>query len=378
MRIIWVSHKSGPGGAESSLVEAVAALSDRGHEQHVVIPRAGPLREAVEPHAEWHVIPHNPWVAHRVQPLVGLKWQAYNRTVGAPAIATLSAALDADLIVTNTITVPSGAMAAQRAGIPHVCFVREYGREDHDLRFLLSKRLSMRMMRRWTGLFLFNSEALRQHYEPAIGRAQARVVRAAVEIPDDRAAGAVGPQDRFRLVVVGTKQRGKGQVDAVRVVPMLLERGCDVELELVGAEIGDYAQELRRIAAQAGVTSRVQFVEQTSDPYSHLARASLALVCSRSEAFGRSTVEAMKFAKPVIGAAAGGTRELIRDGWNGLLYTPGDVEGLADLIERMYRQPDQLRVMGLRAMDWATRSFDSVKYGADLEDALSQVRRAGT
>ena len=57
-------------------------------------------------------------------------------------------------------------------------------------------------------------------------------------------------------------------------------------------------------------------------------------MCSRAEAFGRVTVEAMKLGLPVIGAARGATPELVRDGWNGLLYAHGDANELAGKIDR--------------------------------------------
>lgn len=38
------------------------------------------------------------------------------------------------------------------------------------------------------------------------------------------------------------------------------------------------------------------------------------LVCSRSEAFGRVTIESMMSSNPVIGANTGGTKELIIEG----------------------------------------------------------------
>jgi glycosyltransferase involved in cell wall biosynthesis len=43
-------------------------------------------------------------------------------------------------------------------------------------------------------------------------------------------------------------------------------------------------------------------------------------MCSRSEAFGRVTIEAMLRKKPVIGYMAGGTSELIEEGVTGFKF----------------------------------------------------------
>lgn len=61
----------------------------------------------------------------------------------------------------------------------------------------------------------------------------------------------------------------------------------------------------------------------------------LELICSRSEAFGRVTIEAMLHSIPVIGANSGGTPELIIDKENGLLFQYGDIDELVDKIETL-------------------------------------------
>ena len=56
-------------------------------------------------------------------------------------------------------------------------------------------------------------------------------------------------------------------------------------------------------------------------------------MCSRSEAFGRVTVEYLRRGRPVIGTRSGGTPELVEDGVTGFLYEPGDCTALAHRIE---------------------------------------------
>jgi glycosyltransferase involved in cell wall biosynthesis len=111
----------------------------------------------------------------------------------------------------------------------------------------------------------------------------------------------------------------------------------------------------------------------TDDPYSYFASSDVALMCSGCEAFGRVTVEAMKFGKPVIGSRAGGTRELIRDGWNGLLYEPGNPEDLAAKISRLSDHRQLLAQMGVNAKAWSHSTFRPDQYGSQLEKAFQEV-----
>jgi glycosyltransferase involved in cell wall biosynthesis len=175
--------------------------------------------------------------------------------------------------------------------------------------------------------------------------------------------------------MVARRRRSKGQQDAIAAVGRLARAGVDVELELVGAADPDFDAELRRIATDSGAGERVRFIDPHPGHLAHLARADMALTCSRSEAFGRSTVEAMKYGKPVIGAAAGGTEELVHREWNGLLYAPGDVAGLARCIERLADDRPAAQAMGERGRAWALRTFNGDIFATELEDAFASVQR---
>jgi glycosyltransferase involved in cell wall biosynthesis len=152
---------------------------------------------------------------------------------------------------------------------------------------------------------------------------------------------------------------------------MLARRGVGARLELIGRERPDYGELLRRLAREGGVLDRVEFRPFTDDPHGHVAAADVALVCSR-EGFGRVTVEAMKAGRPVVGADCGATPELIRDGWNGLLYRPGDAADLAAKLEGLWRDRARLQSMGFNARAWSRETFSLDRHVPDLLAALSE------
>jgi glycosyltransferase involved in cell wall biosynthesis len=95
-------------------------------------------------------------------------------------------------------------------------------------------------------------------------------------------------------------------------------------------------------------------------------------MCSRKEAFGRVTVEGMKAGKPVIGANSGGTKELIKDRYNGFLYTFGDYHELAEKVKYLCQHPDEARQMGENGKQWALEKFNIEHY---TEEVLTVLRR---
>jgi glycosyltransferase involved in cell wall biosynthesis len=248
-------------------------------------------------------------------------------------------------------------------------FLHEFGLEDHEMRFHYGRRASLAFMRRNADRVLVNSSALHTYWARRLGDAKVRHVRYAVEVPP-RPPDELNAGSPFRLVLVGARKRSKGQQDAVAAVNLLVAEGLDVELDLIGSELEEGFDEQLRAGASERALERIHFVDFQEDPFQLVANADVGLMCSRSEALGRVTIEAMKLAKPVVGAAAGATPELVRHGWNGYLYQPGDPADLARWIRPLYDDRDTARAMGRRGQGWANETFNGDVYGRDLEAAL--------
>ncbi|MDN6088956.1 MAG: glycosyltransferase family 4 protein, partial [Enterobacterales bacterium] len=62
-----------------------------------------------------------------------------------------------------------------------------------------------------------------------------------------------------------------------------------------------------------------------------------------------SVLEAMSFAKPVVGGNIGGIPEQIRDRQEGRLFEPGNAEQLAGILDELAQNPDDARALGERA-----------------------------
>jgi len=77
---------------------------------------------------------------------------------------------------------------------------------------------------------------------------------------------------------------------------------------------------------------------------------------SRRENFPLAVLEAMRAGKAVIASAAGGTGEMLRDGIDGLLAPPCDVDALSRLMLELSRDCALRRRLGRRALS-ASRKF---------------------
>lgn len=113
------------------------------------------------------------------------------------------------------------------------------------------------------------------------------------------------------------------------------------ELDLVGE--GPLEPALRSQATELGIGERVHFLGYQPDPAGTLARAQIFVLASRSEAFPRSILEAIRAGLPVVASDVGGVSEAVIPGINGLLVPPQNPQALRTAIGRLlasaaYRQ----------------------------------------
>ena len=105
-----------------------------------------------------------------------------------------------------------------------------------------------------------------------------------------------------------------------------------------------------------------------------LAQADAFLLCSRNEAFGRVTAEAMFSAKAIIATNTGETPRLVEDETSGLLYEPGQIDRLMIQIRRLMDEPALRQSLGQRARARATEMFRSDRTVARLHRLLERIK----
>lgn len=268
------------------------------------------------------------------------------------------------LVLTNTMTIPSHAIAAKLLGVPHYWMVREFGKDDHRLWFLLGHHRTIRVINRLSASVICNSHAVEQALlaiEPTMRTSVVHpVVDAPLGTPTERLPG-----DRLRAVLVGYFSQAKGQRLAIEAIAVARDSGVDIELTLVGS--GRH-KPLREFARSLGVEDLVSINGPTPDLGPHWSASHVGLMCSQCEAFGRVTVEAMRAGLPVCGTASGGTPEIILDGVNGLLSPPGDAKALAANLMALESDEGLRRRLAASAPD-TTRRFQRDRH----DDALATI-----
>jgi glycosyltransferase involved in cell wall biosynthesis len=182
---------------------------------------------------------------------------------------------------------------------------------------------------------------------------------------------------RWHLLYVGRIDARKG-IDLA--ILALGELPKEAGLTIVGGGDDGYLDELKRLAREIGVSSRVSFtrVAHRSLPAIY-ADADVVLFPVRwREPWGLVPLEAMAVGTPVVASGRGGSGEYLKHGENCLLADPDDGAGaLARSIDRLAGDADlrsRIYAGGLRTSGrFSAQSFD-VAVERLLEQALNERR----
>ena len=84
-------------------------------------------------------------------------------------------------------------------------------------------------------------------------------------------------------------------------------------------------------------------------------RCSFLIAPSRSEGFGMVAVEAMACSKPVIATKVGGLKEIVIDGYNGLLVEKNNPNDLREKILELINNEDLRKILGKNGREFSKK-----------------------
>jgi glycosyltransferase involved in cell wall biosynthesis len=158
---------------------------------------------------------------------------------------------------------------------------------------------------------------------------------------------------------IGRLEEVKGFHHLIRALARIRERTAPIKLVIAGPEF-NYGQQLRKLVAEMKIEDKVIFYGPVDgrEKLEALAATDIAIVSSIYEGFSIFLLEAMAAGKPIIATKTGVAQELIKDGKNGFLISPGNVEELSERIIEILNNNQVSSLMGqesrntVNAFDW--------------------------
>ena len=153
----------------------------------------------------------------------------------------------------------------------------------------------------------------------------------------------------YHLLYTGRMTRGKGLIEMVEALAVLVQAGEDVVLDLVGwPEKGDNVlEEMKQVAARLKVANRVTFHgPKAAGPelYAHYRESDIYVIASKtSEGFPRTIWEAMAHSLPVVATRVGSIPDCVQDA--ALIVEPNSTRELVGALRDVLHNPATRRGM---------------------------------
>jgi len=169
---------------------------------------------------------------------------------------------------------------------------------------------------------VLNDDAVRQEYRQLFG------------IPDDR----------FVVGWIGRMTAIKRVPDVLTSFKRLLDLGIDATLCLVGD--GPDRDEAEQQAKDLGIARHVLSVGYQRDVSPYYALFDALVLPSANEGTPVVAIEALAAQRPVVATRVGGVPDVVTEGEDGFLVEVGDIDGIANALATLARDPELRRRMG--------------------------------
>ncbi|MDF5733185.1 MAG: glycosyltransferase family 4 protein [Rhizonema sp. PD38] len=377
MKILFLDQSGKPGGAELCLKDIAKPYRDR---CLVGLFADGSFRDLLErAHIPVEVLATSQ-IQVRKESSLGQGLASLSQLI--PLVSkVVRKARKYDLIYANTQkALVVGALASFFSRRPLVYHLHDILSPEHFSK--TNRRIAVTSANRFASLVIANSQASLNAFVAAGGRQDLAAIvyngfdTKIYQIPESDVSQIKQHLGLNKQFVIGHFSRlapWKGQHILIEAMVQCPE---NVTAILVGDALfgeQDYVQQLHQQVTALGLEKRVKFLGFRSDiPLLMTACDLIAHSSTSPEPFGRVIVEAMLCGKPVIAAKAGGAIELVEQGVNGFLVTPGNPEELAQTIITCLQETEKTMVIAHHARTTASQRFDVATINQQISQLLEK------
>ena len=235
-----------------------------------------------------------------------------------------------DIIHINSSYSYVGAVAALKENVPFVWHIREMLEEDQG-NTMWDRKDANKLINKANKVIAISS-AVNSKYSKFIDSDRLVTVHDGVDVEKFyNPQKAILNDSHIKLIFVGNIAAYKGIFDFADACILLNDSDfTDFEVLIVGAGDNQVIADIKNRFSKANMSDRVRFLGYQKDVEIFLNESDIFCMCSKSEAFGRTTVEAMLSGNLVIGANTAGTKDLIDDGVTGIYYEQGNAKNLCE------------------------------------------------
>lgn len=254
--------------------------------------------------------------AHRVE--------SYRRNI--KEIGEIIEKYSINLVVSNTVNVFQGAVAAKLAGIPHYWLIHEF--PEKEFSYYLDK---CDFISEYSTEIFSVSGNLNNSLQQLFQNRKIGCFVPYTQIPDMELIKG----DKVRIVSVGRINERKNQLELIKSFERLqTKEHSDLELVFIGPWDNDYKKVCQTYIDKRQLKN-ISFLGFKSNPWEYLTDKDICVFTSAQETFGLVYVEAILKGLPTILSDNLGHKTAYDIFEIGSMYHLGDIDELTDMIKSM-------------------------------------------
>ena len=177
------------------------------------------------------------------------------------------------------------------------------------------------------------------------------------------------------IAYIGRISREKGIEILIKAFALIIKDGINAKLLIAGKPFGKTAEIyilfLKNLIADLGIEKQIVFWGHTNNPVSIYQLSDLTVVPSLwSEPFGKVVIESMACGVPALASSVGGIPEILTGKFQSLLFEPGNVQNLAQLIHQTLDWKKDRPELGIECREHIINNFDIKQTVSKVEKIL--------
>jgi glycosyltransferase involved in cell wall biosynthesis len=374
LKVLFLSHGvNARGGAEVVLRDLILSLPADKIEAQCVFPQpAGVMVDTLkEKGIKTHTVAYTGYHCYKDESLYKVLNLYYGIQTSVDTIVEIIKSEKIDVVVTNTIIMMDGALAARKCGIPHIWYVHEMFSVDPVMQKqqTLPPERFYKLMFMLSALVVVVSNAVRGEIEQFVGDTfseKVKVIHNGIEIGDDFERGE---RARDKIVLaVGSLCKRKGFIDLIRVARKICDIIPEARFIVAGRTDKVYSpclwEERKRLDLEKNFTF-LKFCKEMDILYR---KSSILAVTASAEPFGLTVLEGMKYGLPVVSTKCGGPEEIIVEGKTGFISSL--YEDYTNRLVWLLTHDEEADVMGSAGFLHVKKNFPHSSFVSNFMDAL--------
>lgn len=375
--IVIICHDSSMSGANMSLIDWINEIDKENYKLYIVLPKKNKIMEDKIKSFGHSVIIGNYTVSVKhlykqslTETLKSILKYIYSKTINPISMKILInklKKLNIDIIHSNSFATLFGVKIAIKMQLPHVWHIREFMEEDHKITHFNKKDVS-NYCKYSTAIFI--SEVIKEKYDMVFNN-NSIVIYDKIEYDKNyKKTREIFEEGNFNLAIIGTLSDNKGQIEAIKAQKLLIEKGYNTNLLIIGD--GPNRNFLETYVENEEIKN-ITFLGHQKNVTELRKNIDVVLVCSKNEALGRVTVEGMYYNNLVIGANTGCTKYIVQNNYNGLLYEAGNVEDLAEKVIYSVKNKSEIEKIIDNAFKYSIKTFYETNYVSRIYEVYNKL-----